>query len=113
MVRVIIGHGALLCDVAQTSKRRARGLLDHVRLDVNEGLLLAFEREGRVPITTVGMRFPIDLVFVGQDSRVHAIVDRLPPGVMQIERVARFVIEAPADWCRARGVMVGDRVFVA
>ena len=61
--------------VASSFVARLVGLLAHKKLETNSGLLL-------VPcgsIHTVGMRFPIDVVFLDHAGRVLGWADSVPP----------------------------------
>ena len=62
-------------ELATTARQRARGLLGRSALASGSALWLAPTRS----IHTVGMRFPIDVVYLDRDSRVVAIRERVAP----------------------------------
>ncbi len=61
---------------AVSSAERMRGLLG--RRALGPGAALLIERCGAVH--TIGMRFPLDLVFLGRDWRAVRVVRNVPPG---------------------------------
>jgi uncharacterized membrane protein (UPF0127 family) len=87
--------------VPETFRERARGLSGMESLDAYQGMLLEHCRS----VHTFGMRFPIDVVFLG---RLFQVVDvcRLPPRRLALPRIrARHVLECAAG----SGVEVGQR----
>ncbi|ANA34926.1 hypothetical protein VZ52_09430 [Ralstonia mannitolilytica] len=62
--------------LAQTFMQRLRGLLGHRSLEPGQALWLA--RCGS--IHTVGMRYPIDVVFLDRAGRVTKVCEAVPPG---------------------------------
>src|SRR4051794_25644487 len=75
--RLVTADGRAIADVelAITARHRARGLLGRSALDPARALWLAPARS----IHTVGMRFPIDLVYLDRDWRVVAIREHVKP----------------------------------
>ena len=62
--------------VARTWRARAQGLLGRTSLPAREALIFPRCRA----IHTVGMRFPIDIIFVDRRWRVVAVRAHVPPG---------------------------------
>jgi hypothetical protein len=86
---------------------RMRGLLGRPVLEPGEGLLLT-------PCTAVhmhGMRYPLDVAFIGRDGRVVALYPHLRPGGRtRWHRDARHALELPAGTLAETGTQVGDRM---
>lgn len=92
---------------ARTPWARMRGLLG--RRGLPDGEALIFERCWS--IHTIGMRFPIDAVFVDQEWRVVALRCDLGPGqVIPPIHQAWGAIELAAGSAARHGVLVGDRL---
>jgi uncharacterized membrane protein (UPF0127 family) len=92
-------------DVAASLTARMRGLLGRPAPASGSGLLI--ERCGSVH--TVGMRCPLDLVFLDRQWRVTRIVRNVPPGCCCVWggwRAAR-VLEVAAGWLDVAGVTPG------
>lgn len=75
--RLTTVDGTVIAEVemAVTARTRARGLLGRTSLAPGRALWLAPCRS----IHTIGMRFPIDVVYLDRDSRVVAIRERVVP----------------------------------
>lgn len=101
--RVLITHGI----VANTWWTRLKGLLGRASLQPGEGLLL----RGEQAIHTIGMRFPIDVLFLDSSQRVVHLIPR-----MGAQRFSPFVtnasdvLELPAGVIDETGTMLGDQI---
>ena len=84
------------CSWAERTRDRLRGLLG--RDGLARGEAMAFPRCGAVH--TVGMRFPIDVAFLGRDGRPVRLVRAVPPGRLLVWGGfrARTTVEAAAGW---------------
>jgi uncharacterized membrane protein (UPF0127 family) len=100
---------ALEVDVAVTRATRRRGLLGRESLSATEGLLLSPCKA----VHTVGMRFPIDVIFIDRDGRVVRIVPALAPWRIALSARAKAVIELAAGQAAASDIRVGDMLYLA
>jgi uncharacterized membrane protein (UPF0127 family) len=100
---------ALEVDVAATRAERRRGLLGRDSLSPTEGLLLA----PCFAVHTVGMRFPIDVVFLDRDGKVVRVVPQLQPWRIAVSLRARAVVELSAGTAAASHIQVGDFLYLA
>lgn len=108
---VNVTRGTILAErvVWATGAAKRRGLLGRHHLDKHEGMYL-------VPcqwIHMFGMRFPIDVAFLGGDGRVLALHHRLAPNRLSRPVLrAEGVLELAAGVLRATGTRVGDVVVL-
>lgn len=103
--RYLVEHGP----VANRPWARMRGLIGRASLQPKEGLLLL----GTKAIHTIGMRFPIDVLFLNSDGWViHAIHALKPFRISPYVKNATMVIELPAGVLRETGTQVGDWIKV-
>jgi uncharacterized membrane protein (UPF0127 family) len=81
-MKVKIGNKEFTVKQAKTPKELKKGLLETDKLPKNEGMLLSFEKPGNYSITTVGMNYPLSLIFAkgGRINRVAAA----DPGIESI-----------------------------
>lgn len=87
--------------------RRSIGLIGRSRLDVGAGLWL----ERCWGIHTVGVRFPLDILFLGADFRVVGFVRGVKPGRLAVvNALSKHVIELPAGTLDGADLLVGDKV---
>ncbi len=92
--------------VAETARERMRGLLGRRGLEPDEALLL--ERCGAVH--TFGMRFPIDVVFVGRDARVLAVHRTVRANRLLAHWRGAQTLELQAGAAARLGIGVGHRL---
>jgi uncharacterized membrane protein (UPF0127 family) len=95
--------------IADSSLRRLVGLLGKSSLDRGCGLFIVPSQA----IHTVGMAFPIDVIFVDRKYNVLGVREALRP--FRITRVfwkAHGVLELPAGTIRSSRTEVGDQLKV-
>jgi uncharacterized protein len=86
---------------------RLRGLWGRSSLPTGEGLLLSPCRA----VHMMGMKFPLDIVFLDSADRVVATYERLAPGRRtRFHRAARSALELPAGTIAATGTLAGDPI---
>lgn len=94
---------------AETWWERMRGLLGRKSFPPGEGMLLAPCRA----VHTVGMRFPIDLVFLDPAGRVVRSASRVPPfRIVAAGKGACRVLELPAGALETTQTGPGHRIFI-
>ena len=105
--------------VADSPSERYQGLSGTDRLPDGSGMLFVFDGEGQHSFVMRGMKYPLDMVFIGSDGRITIIhhAPLPPPGTPEGELtfyggLARWVIEVPYGYTSARGIFVGDRVTI-
>jgi uncharacterized membrane protein (UPF0127 family) len=100
---------ALKVACASTSTARLRGLFGKFALRPDEGLWLV-PSQG---IHTVGLLFPIDVVYLDADCRVIHVIEHLNPfRVAPIRLNAATVLELPLHTIFTSQTRVGDRLLV-
>jgi len=98
-------HRLLLTRVARTSNplERMRGLLGRPPPGHDGALLIDPCRA----VHTFGMRYPIDLIYLGNDWTVSSTVSELPPWRMSTDRRAAMVLELAAGAAKRLEIHVG------
>ncbi|HEY3786509.1 MAG TPA: DUF192 domain-containing protein [Steroidobacteraceae bacterium] len=96
-------EGALRVRIADNFVARALGLLVGAPLDPAEGLLIA----PCSSIHTIGMRYPIDVVFVDREARVLRVCPRVRAGRMRFAPGARGVLELRSGIAARHGLVAG------
>ena len=96
-------------DLANTSRKRRIGLLEHVRLNAGEGLWI-------VPcesVHTFFMKFALDLVYLDRTHIVCKTVANVPPWRMSMCFLAHSIVELPAGSIEQGGIRKGDQLVFA
>jgi uncharacterized protein len=100
---------SLLADraqIADTSKTRKTGLLKHDRLESGDGLWIT-PCEG---VHTVGMKFPIDVLFLDKKRKVVKIRAGMQRWRMAACLRAHSVLELPSGTAQATKTAAGDQL---
>ncbi|HLJ46978.1 MAG TPA: DUF192 domain-containing protein [Bryobacteraceae bacterium] len=93
-------------DIADNSAKRRTGLLKHTSLNQGEGLWI-------VPceaVHTIGMKFPIDVLFLSKKRKVLKIRRVMHKWKMSACLRAHSVLELPAGICDSAQTTVGDQL---
>jgi uncharacterized protein len=91
-------------EVADNGAKRRKGLLGRKMLSEGEGLWI-------VPceaVHTLGMQFPIDLVYLNRDRRVQKVRNDVPPWRLSVCLSAHSVLELSSGAIRRSGTKPGD-----
>ncbi|MGC9217045.1 DUF192 domain-containing protein [Acidithiobacillus sp.] len=83
---------------------RLQGLLGKAGLSDQQGLLLT----ACGSVHTVGMRFPIDIIFLDADLKVLACHSRVRPWQFKSCRGARMTLEVASGGIERHGVLSGQ-----
>jgi len=88
---------------------RLRGLLGRLRIGLGEGLWLIPSRG----IHTIGMLFPIDVIYLDADYRVIHLVEHLRPlRISPIRLRSSSLLQVPAHTIYASQTKLGDRMLI-
>ena len=91
-------------EVADTSPKRNKGLLGRHGLSPGEGLwILPCDA-----IHTIGMRFPIDLIYLDRKNQVKKLVSAVPPWRLSACLPAHSILELPAGVILETETHLGD-----
>ena len=96
------------CHFANTVLKRMVGLLNRGRFEKGEGLLL----DRCYGIHTIGMRFPIDVLFLDKDLHVIRAVKALPPYRTCVVKKSVYVLEVPVGALEASHTEEGDQIQI-
>lgn len=115
---IVVRENELNVLVAKTPEHWYTGLGDRSRLTPFDGMLFVFPVSSRLGFVMRNMRFPLDILWFDK-GKVVDIAPNVPlePGVTEVNlRVyypridANIVLEVPAGWAQAHGVVIGDAI---
>jgi uncharacterized membrane protein (UPF0127 family) len=106
------GQRRFSIEIADEPHERAAGLMFREEMPDNHGMLFVFPHTWPVAFWMKNTPMPLDLVFVGEDGRVLAVLPGVPyseasigPGVL-----SRFVLELKRGTAAANGIVPGVRL---
>lgn len=106
-----VGENFIDCIEARTNAEQTQGLLGMSGLKPHHGMLFFYEEEEeRVFWMPPEMRFPIDLVFIGESGKIIEVYPFCQPGEGDpgTGMLTRFV--APAKWVLEIGAGEAERL---
>jgi uncharacterized membrane protein (UPF0127 family) len=104
---------AIAIEIAATDSARTRGLMQRTSLPTNSGMLFIFEQEEPQGFWMANTPLALDLFFVDADSQIVKVAKYtrpLSPETVASEAPAQYVIEVPAGFADAHGIIESDRV---
>lgn len=101
-------------EIAATDSARARGMMQRKAFpNDRSGMLFLFDREEIQSFWMANTPVPLDLIFISADSQIvdiHKYARPFSSENITSDAPARYVLEVPAGFTDARGVIETDRV---
>ncbi len=105
-------------ELASSIFSKTKGLMFRENLDEGKGMLFMFSREGKHSIWMMGMRFPIDIIYIDSDKRVVGIHKdfrpmRLHPKTWKIskpDKKCKYVLELNTGVIDNSATKIGDEL---
>mgnify|MGYP006284390173 CR=1 FL=1 len=111
-VTVAVAGSTVEAEVAATPAARRRGLMGRTRLAPGRGMLFVWPEPGQRWFWMKDTRIPLSVAFLDTSGRILNI-ERMAPLRREPRHPsrgpARFALEVPRGWFRARGITPGDR----
>lgn len=107
-------RGTIDVEVADTEPRRERGLGYRDSLPADAGMLFIFDQSQPATFWMKGMRFSLDMVWIGEDRRVLGVSADIPPqpGVSD-DQLARYASPAPVRYVLELNAGAAQRLGIA
>ncbi|HHG90631.1 MAG TPA: DUF192 domain-containing protein [Devosia sp.] len=100
-------------EIADTSQKRAQGLMFRQSLADDAGMLFDFGEEREVSFWMRNTFIPLDMIFIAADGEIKSIHENArpqDPTSIPSGFPVRFVLEIPGGRSREIGLVVGDRL---
>jgi uncharacterized membrane protein (UPF0127 family) len=109
-------------EIASTEAEIKKGLSDRASLAASAGMLFLFDHSARFKFWMLGMRFPIDIIWIDESPTVVEISENIqPPSLFRkmLRRMppfhspsvpVRYVLEVNVHFCRTWNIAAGDAV---
>ena len=101
-------------EVANTNRRRRRGLMFREQMPGNAGMLFDFKRDSKVSMWMVNTYIPLDMLFIKKDGHIASIVEHTKPlssSKIRSPHRIRAVLEVNAGTAARLGIKPGDQVL--
>mgnify|MGYP001212030025 CR=1 FL=1 len=112
VAETVMGERRFTVEIADDEGERSAGLMFRTEMNDDHGMLFVFETTRRVAFWMKNTPMPLDLLFIGEDGRVVAILQGEPFSTAPIapNGDVRFVLELKAGTAQNAGISVGDRL---
>jgi uncharacterized protein len=106
------GDRAFTIEVADETHERSAGLMFRQQMDDDHGMLFVFGETREAGFWMKNTPMPLDLVFIGEDGRIIAVLQGEPFSEASISpgEPSRFVLELKAGIAQEKGLAEGDRI---
>ncbi len=98
-------------EVAKTLPDQAKGLAGRACIGDKQGLLFVYDKLGDYKFWMKGLRFPIDIIWIGADKKVVTVKSRLKPSTYPKtfgpSAPAQYVLELKAGEAERLGIIPG------
>jgi len=103
-------------EIARALGEKTKGLMFRSSLDKDSGLLMPFDKERKHEIWMLGMRFPIDIIFINKDKRIVDVKHNAKPmgrnpmtwRIYRPRKPCKYVLEVNAGAAGKTKTEVGD-----
>ena len=116
MRAITVGGVSVAVEVADTASLREQGLSGRSDLPIGEGMLFVFDTDGAWGIWMKDMQFPIDIVWADASGTVITVAANIAPEtypeVFNPSAPARYVLELPAGFAAAHGIVEGTVIKI-
>lgn len=113
--KVILGDKTFNVDVAETKYFLEKGLSGRDGLGTDEGMFFIFKKPSNYGFWMKDMKFPIDIIWIGQDFRIvhieKSVFPNTYPKVFYPNAPSQYVLEVSAGQSEALNLKNGDLVY--
>jgi uncharacterized membrane protein (UPF0127 family) len=105
---------AFICDVAESIEDKINGLQAYSSIRNSFGLLFPYKRATDVSYHMGTVSYPIDIVFIDENSCIKKISRNIQPGDSAIFQCGgvKNVLEVKGGMCTSLDIKVGDTIFL-
>lgn len=111
-IMIRVGKAKITAELAKTHFQKALGLMLRKELKESEGMLFDFKTESSPSMWMLGMRFPIDMIWLDMGFRIVHIEKSCPPGtfwkIYFPKKKARYVLEVKSGFCDENRIAEGQ-----
>ncbi len=115
--QVLINNQIIKVEIARTKEEMIRGLAGREDLAENQGLLFIFPKLDYYQFWMKGMKFPLDIVWIGEEKIVDLTENALPAQgknlpIFRPRLPSQYVLEVKSGSVRAYNWQIGDKVEI-
>ncbi len=103
-------------ELAIEPEQRSQGLMFREQLDLDQGMLFVFEKEGDYPFWMKNTLIPLDIIWINENKEIVFIIDNAQPcreatcSLLEPKKEAKYVLEINGGMAKKIGLAVGDKI---
>lgn len=109
-----IGENEIRVEIADNDEERSMGLSDRGALLPGYGMLFVFDTPGSYGFWMKNMKFPIDIIWIDENSRIIGIEKSVQPetypNVFYPPSPVKYVLELPAGFADLHKINAGSMI---
>lgn len=118
---VVVNNAQIKVEIADTQKKRSKGLSGKTSLGQDEGMLFIFPQTGKYPFWMKGLTFPLDFIWIRGDKVVDVLENVPPPQsgqsesslpIYQSNQDVDKVLEVSAGTVKRLNIKAGDTIKI-
>jgi len=105
----------LKVELAKTFRQKQKGLMYRKRLEVGRGMLFVYDKPALPSFWMKNMRFPLDMIFIGEDLIIRHIAEKIPPCLedkicptYSSSEPVQYILEVPGGYSDLFKIHEGD-----
>ncbi len=111
----LINKNKLFLEVANTPKKRIKGLMFIKNLPEKHGMIFLFEKSGKKTFWMKNVEIPLDIIFIDKGKIINIINNakpcrQFPCPTYSSEKNADSAIEVNAGYCNKYKIKIGDEI---
>lgn len=113
--KIIINGKVLRVEIADTPKKREKGLMHRKKLSENEGMLFVFEESKILHFWMKNTSIPLSIAFINEDFEIIQIEDMYPYDLVNIhtsKAEAKYALEVNQGWFKQNNIKVGNKIKI-
>jgi uncharacterized membrane protein (UPF0127 family) len=119
LTQVSIGSTIIPVEVVSSAAAIDKGLGNRRSLEASHGMLFTFDHSAIFKFWMRNMRFPIDIIWIGEDMKIVDISENVPtvpfyarPPFHSPKVPARYVLEVNAHFCKSHAIQIGNTATI-
>lgn len=115
-----LNNKSINVEIADTQKKRNRGLMNRSKLEKNHGMLFIFKDELTRSFWMKNTFIPLDIAFFNKDKTLIEVSQMIPmKSVMdkktfqyESKKKAMYVLEVNKGWLKSNGIKLGAKISI-
>jgi hypothetical protein len=106
-------------DIADTTTKKALGLMHREKIRKNEGMFFIMGNEAKYDITMANMKFPIDIIWINKEGKIVEIFNDAKPSkslflgeMYRPKKPAKYILEVLSGVAKEARFKIGDKLYL-